>query len=101
MSLLFAVSSDKDYRDIIDILTGNLDFEDIYIGEISSDRRTDAAEVLRLFQAKVGDEKHFSVVASKDMKNMWDLAVGELEKDTLLLVVGSLYMVGEIKSFIN
>jgi dihydrofolate synthase/folylpolyglutamate synthase len=101
LSLLFAVSNDKDYRDIIEILTENLSFEDIYVGEIASDRRTDAGEVVKLFQERVSAEKHFSVVGNRSLKKAWEYATGELDNDTLLLVVGSLYMVGEIKSLLE
>ena len=34
------------------------------------------------------------------LKRAWELATGELAEDTLLLVVGSLYMVGEIKDIL-
>ena len=38
--------------------------------------------------------------ATADMKKLWKMAVGELSDDTLLVAVGSLYMVGEIKGFL-
>ena len=97
MSLLFAVSSDKDYEDIISILTRELTFEDIYVGELASDRKLDASKVVELFQKYSPAEKHFSIVGTKNIEDAWRLATGELEEDTLLLIVGSLYMVGEIE----
>jgi len=101
MSLLFAVSSDKDYEDIISILTRELTFEDIYVGELASDRKLDASKVVELFQKYSLAEKHFSIVGTKNIEDAWRLATGELEEDTLLLIVGSLYMVGEIEKLIG
>jgi dihydrofolate synthase/folylpolyglutamate synthase len=101
MSLLFAVSSDKDYEDIISILTRELTFEDIYVGELASDRKLDASKVVELFQKYSTAEKHFSIVGTKNIEDAWRLATGELEEDTLLLIVGSLYMVGEIEKLIG
>ena len=101
MSLLFAVSSDKDYEDIISILTRELTFEDIYVGELASDRKLDASKVVELFQKYSPAEKHFSIVGTKNIEDAWRLATGELEEDTLLLIVGSLYMVGEIEKLIG
>ena len=100
VSLFFAVSSDKDYNSIIKLLAEGLDIEDVYVSELNSSRKEDAGEVMKLFQKYLPKEKHFHVVASKDMKQLWETAVGELSSDNLLLVVGSLYMVGEIKGFL-
>ena len=100
VSLFFAVSSDKDYNSIIRLLADGLDIEDVYVSELNSSRREDAGTVMKLFQKYLPAEKSFDVVASRDMKKLWKTAVGELRSDTLLLVVGSLYMVGEIKGFL-
>lgn len=97
ISLLFAVSSDKDYESIIRILTENLEFEDVYVGELDSERKQDAGTVMKLFQKYMPAEKHFDVVGYDNIASAWRLATSELTDDTLLLVVGSLYMVGEIK----
>ncbi len=100
VSLFFAVSSDKDYNSIIKLLVDGLDIEDVYVSELSSSRKEDAGTVMELFQKYLPAQKHFDVVESKNMKRLWEIATGELESDTLLLVVGSLYMVGEIKGFL-
>ncbi len=101
ISLLFAVSSDKDYDSIVRVLSENLDFEDVYVGELDSVRRQDAGEVVKLFQKYMPEEKHFDIVGMHSIESAWKLATGELLEDTLLVIVGSLYMVGEIKDIIN
>ena len=101
ISLLFAVSSDKDYDSIVRVLSENLDFEDVYVGELDSVRRQEAGEVVRLFQKYMPAEKHFDIVGMNNIKSAWRLATGELLDDTLLVIVGSLYMVGEIKDIIG
>lgn len=100
ISLFFAVSSDKDYNSIIKLLSEGLDIEDVYVSELRSDRREDAGTVMKLFQKYLPAEKSNDVVGSTDMKKLWKMAVGELSDDTLLVAVGSLYMVGEIKGFL-
>ena len=100
ISLFFAVSSDKDYNSIIKLLSEGLDIEDVYVSELHSDRREDAGTVMKLFQKYLPAEKSADVVGSTDMKKLWETATGELTDDTLLVAVGSLYMVGEIKGFL-
>ena len=101
ISILFAVSSDKDYESIIKLLTEELDIEDVYVTEINSDRKQDISVIMQLFQKYLPEEKHFDVIGSHDMHRMWDLSRKELSDDTLLLVVGSLYMVGEILGYME
>ena len=101
VSLFFAVSSDKDYESIIRILVENLEIEDVYVTEINSDRKQDTQVIMKLFQKYLPEEKHFNVYGSRDMKRHLELAINELDEDTLLLCVGSLYMVGEIKEIMR
>ena len=101
VSILFAVSSDKDYESIIKILTEELDIEDVYVTEINSDRKQDISVIMQLFQKYLPKEKHFDVTGSHDMHSMWELSRKELAEGTLLLVVGSLYMVGEILGYME
>ena len=101
ISILFAVSSDKNYESIIRILakqfsTGGLSIEDVYVSELNSDRKKDAGELIGLFQKYLPPEKH--VVGTHSIERAWNMAMGELTDDTLLVAVGSLYMVGEIIS---
>lgn len=97
LSLLFAVSSDKDYKGIIRLLIDKLSLKDVYITEISSDRRTDMDEVMRLFRDQISEDNDYSVRGCREIDRALRMAREELDQDTLLLIVGSLYMVGDIK----
>ncbi|MBR6094978.1 MAG: bifunctional folylpolyglutamate synthase/dihydrofolate synthase [Lachnospiraceae bacterium] len=100
VSLLFAVSSDKDYEDIIRILCEGLPLKDIYVSEINSDRRTDPEGILKLFEKYCPADGKRKLYGSHDLKKTFHLARSERDEDTLLAAVGSLYMVGEILDFI-
>ena len=97
VSLLFAVSSDKDYESIIKLLCDGLEFEDVYVTELACVRKTDIQEEMKLFQKYMPAEKHFEVVGTRDIEKAFKLAKSELDDDTLLVAVGSLYMVGELE----
>ena len=101
VSLLFAVSSDKDYEDIIRILCESLPLEDVYVTEINSDRRTDPAGIVELFQKYRPAGEYWNNYGSHDLKKTLDRAGSERSADTLLAAVGSLYMVGEILNLIG
>ncbi|MBO4864300.1 MAG: bifunctional folylpolyglutamate synthase/dihydrofolate synthase [Eubacterium sp.] len=96
VSLFFAVSSDKDYESIIRILVDGLNIEDVYISEINSDRRLGIQTVMKLFKEYLPAEKSNNVYGSTSLRHHFQLAKSELDEDTLLLAVGSLYMVGEL-----
>lgn len=99
LSLLFAVSSDKDYEEIIRIICENLDLEKVYVAELNSGRKTSAVTVGKLFQNYRPAGEYWDTYCFDNVRSAWNTAVSEKEEDTLLAVVGSLYLVGEIKSF--
>ena len=99
LSLLFAVSSDKDYEEIIRIICENLDLEKVYVAELNSGRKTSAVTVGKLFQNYRPAGEYWDTYCFDNVRSAWNTAISEKEEDTLLAVVGSLYLVGEIKSF--
>jgi dihydrofolate synthase/folylpolyglutamate synthase len=101
VSLLFAVSSDKDYESIIKLLCEGLEFEDVYVTELASVRKTDIQEEMKLFHKYMPAEKHFDVVGTRNIDKAFTLAKSETDDDTLLVAVGSLYMVGELEKLKN
>ena len=80
-------------------MTDHLDIEDVYVTEINSDRRESVSVVMSLFQKYLPEEKHFDVVGSSNMREMLKLSRDELSEGTLLVIVGSLYMAGEILGY--
>ena len=95
-SIFFAVSSDKDYESIIRILTEGLSIEDVYVSELHSERKLEIQTVMKIFSEYLPKEKSDNVYGSTDLRRHFELAKKELDDDTLLLAVGSLYMVGEL-----
>ena len=100
-SLLFAVSSDKDYEEIIRIICESLDLEDVYVAELDSGRKTAATTVGSLFQNYRPAGEYWDTYCFNNVKSAWNMAVKEREEGTLLAVVGSLYLVGEIKALLG
>ena len=101
LSLLFAVSSDKDYEEIIRIICESLDLEDVYVAELDSGRKTAATTVGSLFQNYRPAGEYWDTYCFNNVKSAWNTAVKEREEGTLLAVVGSLYLVGEIKALLG
>lgn len=101
LSLLFAVSSDKDYEEIIRIICESLDLEDVYVAELDSGRKTAATTVGSLFQNYRPAGEYWATYCFNNVKSAWNTAVKEREEGTLLAVVGSLYLVGEIKALLG
>ena len=101
LSLLFAVSSDKDYEEIIRIICESLDLEDVYVAELDTSRKTAANTVGSLFQNYRPAGEYWDTYCFNNVKSAWNTAVKEREEGTLLAVVGSLYLVGEIKALCN
>ncbi|MBR4580465.1 MAG: bifunctional folylpolyglutamate synthase/dihydrofolate synthase [Lachnospiraceae bacterium] len=97
LSLLFAVSSDKDYEEIIRVICENLDLKDVFVAELSTARKTASQTVGNLFQNYRPAGEYWDTYCFGDVRSAWNTAVGEREEGTLLAVVGSLYLVGEIK----
>ena len=114
LSLLFAVSNDKDYDNIVKVLTDKLkSLQDkvsasIFIGELSNDRRTKCAELVSIFKKYMGPEA--LVYGYDSVTDAWEEMLHYWEKDndskkytdygdpSLFVAVGSLYLVGDIKS---
>lgn len=113
LSLLFAVSNDKDYDNIVKVLTDKLNSlqekvsASIFIGELSNDRRTKCAELVSIFKKYMGQEA--LVYGYDSVADAWDemLKYWKKENETqkytdhgdpsLFVAVGSLYLVGDIK----
>ena len=90
--LLFSVVSDKNYEEMIDILTKENLFETIIITCIGGSRKADADELKRLFEAGSNAE----ILVVEDAKEAFCKAMGDRE-GRLLFVAGSLYLAGLVK----
>lgn len=96
ITLLFATVSDKDYGDMIRSICRGLHFTNVVTTEIWGSRRQSSAELAALFE----ENGCKAVCAEPDSGKAFDKAYG-LKGDGLLFVVGSLYLVGEIKDYVR
>ena len=94
LSLLFAVTSDKDYESMVVALCEKKLFGHITVTQITGYRKTDCGKIASLFQ-KFTD---VPVTCIEHAARALSFAAGRLEEDELLLCAGSLYLAGEIKA---
>lgn len=96
ITLLFTTVSDKDFKDMIQRICDGLHFENVYVTEIWGSRKQSSTELAKLFE-KNGCEQ---VYVEPDCEKAFELAYAK-KGDGLLFVVGSLYLVGEIKDYLK
>lgn len=96
ITLLFSAVVDKDYPAMIQKICGSLKLSSVVTTQIDGDRVVPAKELADLFQQN-GCAK---VTAVENIENAFDLAC-EQKGEGLLFCVGSLYLVGELKSYIR
>lgn len=96
VTLLFAAVGDKDYRHMIETICRELRIESVIVTEVGGYRSVDAKEPAALFK-EFGDAK---VSAYPDVEEAFSAALKE-KGDGILFCVGSLYLVGSIKSILR
>ncbi len=95
--LLYASSSDKDYEQIIKYMCSNLKLKKVYITQIESDRKTEPQKIKKIFDMY---KKDICIISrDNDIKADFKAAFCEAQRENkMLYCVGSLYLVGSIKS---
>lgn len=91
--LLTAVSSDKDYRTMAGMIMKELKPDKIYVTRVRSDRALDEnllKSVYESFGAK-------DIYACPDIDEALNMAISGLGEGKLLIILGSLYLAGEIR----
>jgi len=96
VTMLFSCVKEKDYEGMIRTICENIHFESAVITEIESDRQVPASELARIFR-KYTDRP---VVEIPSIPEAFDEALAR-KKDGLLFCVGSLYLVGSLKSLLR
>ena len=94
LSLLFAVSSDKDYAAMVRALCEKRLFGHITVTQIKGYRKTDCHEIAALFRTYTD----VPVACREHAAEALSYARERLEDDELLLCAGSLYLIGEIRA---
>ncbi|MCI6005408.1 MAG: folylpolyglutamate synthase/dihydrofolate synthase family protein [Blautia sp.] len=97
LTLLFSAVDDKDYTDMIHTICDSIKFRNVVVTQVGGYRMV-PAEVLRDIFRKEGYE---DAMAFEEIPEAFDSAFAAKGEDGLLFCVGSLYLVGEIKSVIR
>ena len=95
-TLLFAVCSDKDYTDMIRMLS-RIPWKRIYITRTEGSRGTPAALVAECFRSFSEAE----IICIEEAEEAFLRALHDKDEHDRLLCIGSLYLVGEILSMKN
>lgn len=96
VTLLFAAVGDKDYRHMIETVCKELRLERVIVTEVGGYRSVDVKEPMALFE-QFGQK---DVQAYPDVEEAFEKAL-EAKGDGILFCVGSLYLVGSIKSILR
>jgi dihydrofolate synthase/folylpolyglutamate synthase len=91
--LLFAAVSDKDYKEMIHELCENLPLASVTVAHLDSARATDQSRLAAFFREGGCAE----VEAFPDVREALRAALGRRTGEERLYIVGSLYLIGEIK----
>ena len=98
ISLLFAVCEDKDYESIIRTLCLGMKLENVYVAELNTARKTPAETIVELFRKYRPAGEYWNNYAFTGIEDALKRAMEEKEEHTLIMTVGSLYLVGEIRA---
>lgn len=96
VTMLFSCVKEKDYEGMIRTICENIQFESAVITEIESDRFVPASELARIFRTYTRQP----VVEIPSIPAAFDEALSR-RGDGILFCVGSLYLVGSLKSLLR
>lgn len=97
LNLLFAAVSDKDYQEMIAMLCRELSPDRVTVAHIDSARGLDTETLKQQFQA-AGCQ---NIAAFASVKEALDEALRQKTEQDRLYMVGSLYLIGEIKKLLR
>ena len=104
VKLVFAVSSDKDYPEMVRMIYDAGLFDEIYLTSFHSVRKTDVGKIRALFEKAVSQGsagKTPEVYAIPELGECLDRVLPGLGERELLFTAGSLYLAGEIEALLR
>lgn len=93
---VFAAVNDKNYEGMIETICRETKFAEVIVTEVNSYRRTPAKELADIFRRYTD----VPVKVCEDAKEAFEMGCQE-KKEGLLFCVGSLYLVGELKTLLG
>lgn len=97
LTLLFSAVDDKDYTDMIHTICEKIYFRNVVVTQVGGYRMVPAEKLADIFRR----EGYVQTEAYAEIPEAFDSAMKLRGEDGLLFCVGSLYLVGEIKSVIR
>lgn len=97
LALLFSAVDDKDYTDMIRTICGKIRFRHVVVTQVGGYRQVSAGKLAEIFR----EQGCTSVEACEKIPDAFSRALEAKGEDGMLFCVGSLYLVGEIKSVIR
>lgn len=97
LTLLFSAVDDKDYKDMIHSILARIRFRHVVVTQVGGYRQVPAETLAEIFR----EEGCPAVEAYSEIPEAFSRALQEKGEDGMLFCVGSLYLVGEIKSIIR
>ena len=101
VKLLFAVSSDKDYTSMIEMLCQAKLFDTVFLTTFTSDRRTEVEVIKRVFDRFSGEGGRPMIRCIPVLRECLNEAFSELHDDEMIFAAGSLYLAGEIEAMVR
>ncbi|MBQ7707267.1 MAG: bifunctional folylpolyglutamate synthase/dihydrofolate synthase [Lachnospiraceae bacterium] len=100
--ILFAVCEDKDYEPMIKMLCQSICLSRVYVTAINSVRAASPESVADIFKSCLDKNDSTDIIVDNDIKTVFNNAVSNVidKEDTVLFVVGSLYLAGSIKQIV-
>ena len=96
-SLMFSVVSDKDYAQMLRNIAESGLFDKVYLAHMGNYRATSLEEMKRNLP-----ETYFGQVSLyESVREAFDAVRRDKQKEERVYIVGSLYLVGEIKEYVN
>ena len=96
LTLLFSAVDDKDYTDMIRTILGKISFHHVIVTQVGGYRKVPAEKLVEIFREKGCP----TAEACEDVEEAFKKALAAKGEDGMLFCVGSLYLVGEIKTLI-
>lgn len=95
--LLFGVVEEKNYEHMIELLMGVRIWQEVFITRLNNKRTVSDTELAKIFRRYSDIPIHTFDCAGKALKH----ALAIKQKDDILFCVGSLYLIGELKEYLE
>ena len=95
--LLFSAVADKKYEAMIELLLESHAFEKVVAAEMNNSRKVSNEQLKRVFE-KYGEDK---ILIFDTVEEAYQTMVQEQNNEDLLFITGSLYLVGQVRSYIR